>query len=220
MARTLRNLAAALAGLVLVSWSALLEPAAAHVPIKLLILAPKDGQEISGPIAVRIRAQPTIGGGTEVAFILKVDGRDVDTLTGAPVDKPIPRTIQAEQTVEITLQDLEPGPHTVVAIYRPDTDAPVMREKVSFRVAEEPVETPTSTGEGTTPPVATKPPATDSPTSGGGGVPVTTSGTPGASESEGSFVPWVVGGAVGALLIGALLMARRRAATPPPPPPL
>jgi hypothetical protein len=116
-----------LAGTLLPAW-----PAQAHVPIVLLILAPKADQTVGSDTTVRVLAQRTLGGVDQVAFTPTIDGRPLDPTTGRATTRPVPVLIHAGQTLQLPLRGLSAGQHVATVTYRPDRDAPVMRNTVSF----------------------------------------------------------------------------------------
>lgn len=101
--------------------------AAAHVAIRLDVMAPQTNQTI-GPndSELVIVARPMLLGIPEVTFTATVDGRPLDPATGRPADRPVPVPIRVNQTKRIHLRGLAPGRQVLAISYRPDTDSPTL----------------------------------------------------------------------------------------------
>lgn len=111
-------------------------PAQAHVPIVLLVLAPKDGQRVTADPEVIIYAQRMLGGVNQVAvaYTLTLDQHPIDPASGRTASSPRSGQIRAGQQVRVALRDLSTGNHRLALRYRPDRDAPVMGTTVAFTV--------------------------------------------------------------------------------------
>lgn len=123
------------AGLVAVLLGGLaVRPAQAHVPIVLLVLAPKADQTVAADPEVVIYAQRMLGGIDQVAYTLALDQHPIDPASGRPANSPRPGQIRASQQVRVPLHDLSPDEHRLTLRYRPDRDAPVVSTTVAFTV--------------------------------------------------------------------------------------
>jgi hypothetical protein len=130
-----RRLAAvALATLVTLALLLPAGPAAAHVAIRLDVMAPQANQTIGPDGELVIVARPMLLGIPEVTFTATVDGRPLDPATWRPADRPVPVPIRVNQTRRIPLRGLAPGNHVLAISYRPDTDAPTLATTVPVTV--------------------------------------------------------------------------------------
>lgn len=124
-----------MAGLVAVLLGGLApRPAQAHVPIVLLVLAPKADQSVTADPEVAIYAQRMLGGIDQVAYTLTLDQHPIDPASGRSANGPRSGQIRAGQQARVPLHDLSPGNHRLALRYRPDRDAPVMSTTVAFTV--------------------------------------------------------------------------------------
>lgn len=114
------------------------EPAQAHVPIVLLVLAPKDGQTVTAGPEVVIYAQRMLLGAEQTTYTLQLDQRPIEAANG-PAQ---PSKIRAGQQVHVPLHDLRPGTHQLTITYRPDTDEPKMTTTAAFTVRPAPAGVP------------------------------------------------------------------------------
>jgi hypothetical protein len=109
-------------------------PAAAHVAIRLDVMAPQANQTIGPDSELVVVARPMLLGVPEVSFTATVDGRPLDPATGRVTDQPVPVLIRVNQTKRIPPRGLTPGSHAVGVTYRPDRDAPVLHSTVPVTV--------------------------------------------------------------------------------------
>lgn len=99
-------------------------PAAAHLAIRLDIVAPRPGARVHPTLDAIVFAQRTLAGVDAVTFVPLVDG--------APISSGI--EISADAEVRVPLRALAPGSHTFAVRYRPDVDEPVATTSVAFVV--------------------------------------------------------------------------------------
>jgi hypothetical protein len=109
-------------------------PAAAHVAIRLDVMAPQANQTIGPDSELVIVARPMLLDIPELTFTPTLDGRPLDPATGRPADRPVPLPIRVNQTRRIPLRGLAPGSHVLAISYRPDTDAPTLATTVPVTV--------------------------------------------------------------------------------------
>jgi hypothetical protein len=109
-------------------------PAAAHVAIRLDIMASQANQTIGPDSELVMVARPILLGVPEASFIATVDGRPVDPATGRVTEQPVPVLIRVNETKRIPLRGLTPGGHAVGVTYKPDRDAPVLYSTVPVTV--------------------------------------------------------------------------------------
>jgi hypothetical protein len=105
-------------------------PAQAHVPIVLLVLAPKDGQTVTADPAVVIYAQRTLLGADQTTYTMTLDQRPIDPANGPSQ----PGQIRAGQQARLSLHALSPGVHRLTLTYQPDSDEPAQSTSVAFTV--------------------------------------------------------------------------------------
>lgn len=137
-ATTEQNLALSLATIPVLVAALLLigiaSPAAAHLAIRLDLMAPQDGQRIDPPVDVEVVARPMLLGVPQTTFTMRLDGQPLDPATGLPAASPVATPIRVNQTRRIRLGSLPAGQHTLEVSYRPDQDAPVTTSRVTFTV--------------------------------------------------------------------------------------
>jgi hypothetical protein len=109
-------------------------PAAAHVAIRLDVMAPQANQTIGPDSELVVVARPMLLGVPEVSFTATVDSRPLDPATGRVTDQPVPVLIRVNETKRIPLRGLTPGSHAVGVTYKPDRDAPVLHSTVPVTV--------------------------------------------------------------------------------------
>jgi hypothetical protein len=73
-------------------------PAAAHVAIRLDVMAPQANQTIGPDSELVVVARPMLLGVAEVSFTATVDSRPLDPATGRVTDQPVPVLIRVNET--------------------------------------------------------------------------------------------------------------------------